>query len=67
MVFVFDVCVQIAGISEVGRDLLLTQLALRLVDVLRLSVCVCLESKIAPNRRLSILLLHKTSSHFPDR
>lgn len=63
--FVFDVHVQIAGISEVGSNLLVTQLALRLVDVLGLSVCVCLKSKIAPNRRLSVLFLHESSSHFP--
>ena len=53
--FVSDVCVQIAGISEASHDLLLTQLALRLVNVLRLSVYIRLESKILPNRRLSIL------------
>ena len=48
--FVSDVCIPIAGISEAGRDLLLTQLALRLIDVLRLSAC-----KIVHNRILSLL------------
>ena len=62
--FVFDVCVQIAGVSEVGYDLLLTQLALRLVTVLRFSVHICLKSKIAPTGDLVLILfVHESSSH----
>ena len=51
--FISDVCIQIAGVTKPGCDVLLTKLALWLVDVFWLSVGVCLESKIAPNRRLS--------------
>ena len=53
--FIPDVCIQIAGVSKAGCDVLLAKLALWLVNVFWLSIGVCLESKIAPNRRLSIL------------